>query len=315
MILLARSARILTSALIATALAASAAVPPANAAARPGPARTSLPDGFQPEGIAIGRRPLAYVGSLADGDIYRADLRTGRGWVISQGDGTASVGMKLDRLGRLWVAGGDDGDAKVVNSRSGRVLASYDFVGTSTAPSFVNDVVLRKRAAWFTDSQRAVLYKVSPVKGRPAQARVRTVPLTGAWNQVPMQFNANGISTTPDGRALLVVQSVTGKLFRVNPRTGRAVQVGLRGYTLTNGYGLLRRGRILYVAQNRDNQVAVIRLTKRGYFGHLVRTLSSPGFDVPTTIARHRSALYLPNARFTTTPTPTTDYWITRIRP
>jgi len=315
MTLLGRSARILTATLLAAALAAPATAPPANAVRHAGPQRINLPDGFRPEGIAIGRRPVAYLGSLADGDIYRANLRTGGGRVISQGDGTPSVGMKLDRKGRLWVAGGADGDAKVVNTRNGRVLARYDFVGASTAPSFVNDVVLLKGAAWFTDSQRGVLYKVAPVKGRPAQARVRTVPLSGAWNQVPIEFNANGISTTPDGRALLVVQSVTGRLFKVNPRNGRAALVGLRGYALTNGDGLLRKGRILYVAQNRDNKVAVFRLTRRGNFGRLVRTLRSPGFDVPTTIARHRSHLYLPNARFTTTPTPTTDYWITRVRP
>ena len=230
-------------------------------------------------------------------------------------DDTPAVGMKLDRKGRLWVAGGADGDAKVVDTRTGRELANYDFVGDSTEPSFVNDVVLRNGAAWFTDSERPVLYKVSPVRGRPAKARVRTVPLTGAWKQVPDEFNANGISTTPDGRALLVVQSFTGKLFKVNPRNGHASQVGLGGYTLTNGDGMLRQGRVLYVAQNRDNKVAAIRLTKRGDFGRLVDTLTSPGFDVPTTIASYRHSLYLPNARFTTPPTPTTDYWITRIRP
>jgi sugar lactone lactonase YvrE len=317
---LGRSARSLMTFLLVAGLTTTAPSPvtaaPDNGARRPaGPQRINLPDGFQPEGIAIGRGPAAYVGSLADGDIHRANLRTGRGRVISQGDGTPSVGMKLDRMGRLWVAGGADGDAKVVSTRTGRVLATYDFTGGTTGATFVNDVVLRKRAAWFTDSQRAVLYKVSPVKGRPARARVRTVPLTGAWNQVANQFNANGISTTPDGRALLVVQSFTGKLFRVNPRTGRAAQVGLGGYALANGDGMLRKGRTLYVAQNQDNKVAVLRLGKHGRFGHLVRTLRSPGFDVPTTIARSRSALYLPNARFTTPPTPTTHYWITRVRP
>ena len=96
---------------------------------------------------------------------------------------------------------------------------------------------------------------------------MRTIPLTGAWDQVPDEFNANGISTTPDGRALLVVQSFTGKLFKVNPRDGHASRVGLGGYTLTNGDGMLRQGRVLYVAQNRDNKVAVIRLTRDGSFG------------------------------------------------
>src|SRR5215207_1261594 len=70
------------------------------------PDRIDLPVGFQPEGITIGKKPVAYVGSLADGDIYRADLRTGQGEVISQGPGTPSVGLKIDKKGLLYVAGG-----------------------------------------------------------------------------------------------------------------------------------------------------------------------------------------------------------------
>lgn len=48
------------------------------------PDRIELPNGFRPEGIAIGADQQADFGSLADGDIYRADLRTGQGRVISQ---------------------------------------------------------------------------------------------------------------------------------------------------------------------------------------------------------------------------------------
>jgi len=273
------------------------------------PNRIHLPDGFQPEGIATNKLGTAYLGSLADGDIYAANLRTGGGHRISQGNGTPAVGMKLAGRG-LWVAGGPDGDAKVVNVRTGKVTAHYDFTDST---SFVNDVVLYRGSAWFTDSQRPVLYRVTPRRGQGlSSARVRTLRLRGAWRQVPMQFNANGISTTPDGRALLVVQSVTGKLFRVSPGTGRAARVRL-GYQLTNGDGLLREGRTLFVVQNQDNKVAVLRLRKSGRSGHFVRALRRPSFDVPTTIARYRSSLYLPNARFTT-PT-ATKYWVTRVRP
>jgi hypothetical protein len=35
---------------------------------------------------------------------------------------------------------------------------------------------------------------------------------------------------------------------------------------------------------------------------------SDPRFDVPTTIAEYGDRFYLPNARFTTQPTPTTPY-------
>ena len=94
--------------------------------ATPFPDRIDLPDDFLPEGITIGKAPVAYLGSLADGDIYRADLRTGEGEVISQGPAPApSVGLKIDKKGLLYVAGGPSGTARVVDSRTGEILAEY----------------------------------------------------------------------------------------------------------------------------------------------------------------------------------------------
>ena len=98
MIRLARSALVVATVTLAATLApSSTAAPPA----KPFTATIDLPNGFQPEGIAIGRGPNAWLGSLADGDIYRANLRSGRGEVISEGPGTPSVGLKVDRRGRL----------------------------------------------------------------------------------------------------------------------------------------------------------------------------------------------------------------------
>ena len=302
-----RSLALLTVTALTAALGGTALAP---AQARGYPDRLPLPDGFQPEGIATGTAPVAYLGSRLDGDIYRLDLRTGAGRVITQGPGTPSLGMKVDGRSRLFVAGGSGGDARVVDTRSGRVLRSYPFASPTT--SFVNDVVLTRRTAWFTESQAPRLYGVPLGRhGRPSSGRFVTLPLRGDWQQTEDDVNANGIVETPDRRALLVVQSSTGYLFRVNPRTGVARRVDLGGTLLTNGDGLLREGRTLYAVQNRLNRVAVLRLDRDGRAGRLLRTLTSDGFDVPTTAARSGSSLYLPNARFTTTPTPTTEYYVT----
>ncbi|HVL62767.1 MAG TPA: hypothetical protein VM430_15350 [Microbacterium sp.] len=272
-----------------------------------------LPDGFQPEGITIDPRGTAYLGSLANGDIYAADLRTGEGEVVSDGPGTPSVGLKIDRFGRLFVSGGPTGTARVVDAATGVVLEDYPL---TSGPAFINDVVLTHDGAWFTNSSAAELYflPIGPSGELPDESDIVTRPLLGDWQQVPDQFNANGIAETPDGKALLVIQSVTATLFRVDPATGVATTVDLGEATLTNGDGLLVIGRTLYVVQNFSNAVAVVRLNAQGTSGSLVETLTAPAlFDVPTTVAAYGSSLFLPNARFTTPPSPDTAYDVVRI--
>ncbi|MEJ3745033.1 superoxide dismutase [Actinomycetes bacterium KLBMP 9797] len=296
--------RTLTTSALAAAVAA--ALPKDASASHVGafPDLIALPNGFRPEGVAIGSKPYAYFGSLADGDIYRVNLATGQGSIISEGPGTPSVGLKIDRRGRLFVAGGGAGNGRVVDARTGAVLASYSF---ATAPTFVNDVVLTPRGAYFTDSNNPALYRVPLDLGA-----FEPLPLTGAL-VYQEGFNVNGIAPTPDGRGLLVVQSNTALLFRVDPRTGVTTQVDLGDELLTNGDGLLVLGRTLYVVQNRLNTVAAFRLNSAGTRGTLITRVTDPRFDVPTTVAAFGRRLYLPNARFNTTPTPDTTYSVVAI--
>jgi sugar lactone lactonase YvrE len=303
-----RRSRITLLAAAATATVAIALLPAvaSGTATRPFPTTLALPNGFQPEGVAIGSQPFAYFGSRVDGDIFRVNLVTGVGSVFSAGPGTPSLGLKVDHRHRLFVAGGPGGNGRVVDTGTGQILASYSF---ATAPTFVNDVVLTPDAAWFTDSQRPVLYKV-PLRRDgtlPPQSAVQTVPLSGDYVHVA-GFNANGIAQAPDGRALLIVQSATGLVFRVDPATGVASTVDLGGYVVTNGDGLLVLGRDLYAVQNSLNLIAVFRLSKDGTSGMLTKTITDSRFDVPTTVAEFGGRLYLPNARFSTPPTPDTIY-------
>ena len=79
---------------------------------------------------------------------------------------------------------------------------------------------------------------LGPAGALPTQDQVETLPLTGDFELVS-GFNANGIEVTPDGKGLLVIQSATATLFRVDPTTGVATAVDLGGVPLTNGDGLL----------------------------------------------------------------------------
>ncbi|MDI6098139.1 superoxide dismutase [Actinoplanes sp. NEAU-A12] len=297
--------RTLANAVCVTALAVTVTAAPAAATpTTPLPGTITLPSGFQPEGIAIGGRPFAYFGSRVDGDIYRVDLRTGAGATFSEGPGTASLGLKIDD-GRLFVAGGAGGDARILDLRTGAVLKSYQLqpVGSNT---FINDVIVTDEAAWFTDSRNLVLFKVPFGRHGRLPAAATAVPLTGDI-QLRTGNNANGISTTPDGRGLIIVQSNTGFLFRVST-TGVTSRIDVGDTLVTNGDGLWLRGRDLYVVQNRLNQIAEIKLNRSATAGRLESVTTDPSFDVPTTIAEYGKRFYLPNARFTTPPTPETTY-------
>ncbi|MGW4094386.1 hypothetical protein [Nocardia sp. NPDC004750] len=101
---------------------------------------------------------------------------------------------------------------------------------------------------------------------------------------------------------------MTGRLFRVDPATGTTRRIDLGTETLPNGDGLLLRGDTLLVVQNRSNTIAVVALDHAGATGSVVGRVTDPRFDVPTTVAAYEERLYLPNARYTTPPTPTTSY-------
>jgi hypothetical protein len=48
--------------------------------------------------------------------------------------------------------------------------------------------------------------------------------------------------------------------------------------------------------------------------GRVLTRVGNPGLDIPTTAADLGSRLYVVNARFGTTATSTTDYWITQLK-
>jgi len=112
---------------------------------------------------------------------------------------------------------------------------------------------------------------------------------------------------------LLSVQTNTGKLFRISPRTGVARQVDLGGASLADGDGMLLAGRVLFVVQNRQNKIAVVKLSRSLHRGRVVATLTDPDFDVPTTIAFTAGRLYAVNARFGTTDPQPARYDIVRV--
>jgi sugar lactone lactonase YvrE len=279
--------------------------------ARSFPAVIPLPDGFQPEGIVAGRGHTLFAGSLANGAIYRADARTGTGEILVPGiAGRVAVGLAYDRrTGYLFVAGGATGMAHVYDTRTGAEVASYALTPPGT---FVNDVVVTKDGAYFTDSFQAALFALPLSRRGDLPAGPVTLPLTGDWTQVA-GFNANGIEATADGSTLIVVNSTAGALYAVDPVSGEATEIDLGGASVSSGDGLLLDGLTLYVVRNFLGVIAVVELVPDLASGVVVDELVDPDFRIPTTIARVGKRLYVVNARFDVTPTPDTEYEIVRV--
>jgi hypothetical protein len=228
-------------------------------------------------------------------------------------EGRIAVGLAYDeRSNYLFVAGGPGGAGYVYDAATGATVGVFPF---TTESSFVNDVVVTKDAAYFTDSFRPYLYQLplGPAGQLPDPSAVEAIALGGDFVFVPGGFNANGIDATPNGKSLVIVHSSRGELYHVDPNTGDAQVIDLGGGSVPNGDGILLDGKTLYVVQNRLNQIAVVQLDPDLLAGTIVRTITDPAFRVPTTIAEFGNALYAVNARFGTTPTPDTEYEIVRV--
>jgi sugar lactone lactonase YvrE len=296
------------------ALAALAALPSSAHRGKDFPKTIALPTGFQPEGIAI-HGTTFYVGSIPTGAIFSGDLRTGAGdYLVDPMPGVrSSIGIEFDRRNdRLFVAGGNMGKGYVYDADDGTLLKEYQL--TTLSPRFINDVVVTRRGAFFTDSNNKQLYRVSIGKDGSLGATAETIPLTGDLVMAP-ENNANGIDATPNGKWLVIVQTNLGKLFRVNPRTGVTREIDLGAGNVMRGDGILLEGRTLYVVQNRLNQIAVVKLSHRLRSGKIKRLITDPLFDIPTTIDDVGDLLYAVNARFGTAPSPpsTAAYNIVRV--
>ncbi len=269
----------------------------------------SLPNGLQPEGIAIGSTHTFYVGSLVSGQIFKGDLQTGDGEVlITPPMPMQALGLAVDeRSNYLYVAGGFTGTGSVYNCTTGEHIQTFAFAVPGTA--LINDVTLTKDAAYFTNSISPLLYKIPLGKNGqlPDPSLVITLPLIG-FSMTPnlnipnLGAFSNGIDAIPSGKTLILANTDRGELYSVNPNTGESSVIDLGGALLPFADGILLEGKTLYVVQNMLNQVTVIELTNDLFSGSIVKTIQDSKFGVPTTIDKFGNFLYAVNAHFDLAP-------------
>ncbi len=281
-------------------------------AAQPEPNSYVLPgDAVFPEGVTVDESANTfYVGSTTDGTLFTGNIDTGKVSVFAESTQPTAIGMALN-AGRLVVAGGDSGNVYVYNAQTGELLETLNTPETDS--TFLNDVAFTPSGdAFVTDSQRPVLFKIPGTSGMSGNA-AGGVGTGGAgegagieawleFSGTPLTyqegFNLNGIASTSDGQYLIVVQSNTGKLFRINIKTKEVTEIDLGGDTLMAGDGILLDGQTLFVTRNSAGLIVPVTLADDYSSGTLGEGFGDPSFIYPTTIAKAGDTLLVVNSQF-----------------
>jgi sugar lactone lactonase YvrE len=272
------------------------------AAAAPAEGVIVLPGASSAEGVAVGRGSTFYAGELFGGDIFRGDLQRGTAELfIDAPPDRMALGLKVDdSSGLLFVAGGFTGQGYVYDAITGAAVATYQF-GTPGA-SIINDVVITRDGAWFTDSVQPKLYFV-PIGPAGVPGDFSALTLTGPAADITGDFNLNGIAATPDGRTLIVAHSTNEALYTVDPLTG-ASELLVDGVAPD---GILYEAGRLWVAEPFLNQVTRLRPNPDLTDAVVEKVITSDLFQTPTTVAVHGDQLVAVNAKFDTGFPPTAD--------
>jgi sugar lactone lactonase YvrE len=252
-------------------------------------------DRVLPEGITEGPDGTFFVGSAANGTLYRIrpDRAEAEVWSPGGGDGrTELLGLHVDPRGRLVACGGATGDLFVYD------VASAALVARRRVPAdeaLLNDVVTDETAAYVTDSARPVLWRLPlAVDGTVGEPELLAdLSSAGAAEDSFL----NGIVADGDRRVLLVAAQGTGLLWRVDLETGSAELVDCGGIEF-GADGLLLRGtgdgaQLIGVTNQGESletitfALTMLRIDEDRRRAELIAEIPLPTqeYDAPTTLA------------------------------
>jgi len=295
------------------------------------PEAIAIPTGFEAEGIELGKGHEFFVGanSLASlfgpaffgiehpvselaGAIYKGNLRTGEGAILSPATGKSVSGLSYDpRTDYLYAAtgfGASDIDGNftftgqgvtVYDASSGDIITEITF-GDGTGIT-INDCLVTRTGVYCTDSFNPDLYKVvlEDGGGLPSTPVVEVIPMDGFV--MVDGFNANGLAGDFDGRQLVIVNISSGVLYLVDTESGEASPIEIEGaeQLFPNGDGLYLNGRTLYIMQNFSDKIAVVQLSGDLSGGEFIKNIPGEGeinpLNVATTIIGFGNSIYAVN--------------------
>jgi Cu-Zn family superoxide dismutase len=271
-----------------------------------------------PESVTFDPRTSAFfVSALGTGTIYRGTVSSDTVTPFLPGgiDGrTMAAGVKVDQDGRLYIAGAATGTIWVYDIATRRLLGRFQTPGSG---GFINDLVVMPDGEVFaTDSLRPTLWHITAAQVAAGNGTPSGIPVAPEIQYVPGQFNLDGIAASSDGKVLWVVQTATGKLFRIGldrrQAGGRVIdEVDVTGGPLPSADGLLRESsRQLVIVQNglggAPQQIDVLNLSGAGNRADVVHRITDPTFKTPTGITRAGHLWLVTNPDFATSAPPYT---------
>jgi len=174
---------------------------------------------------------------------------------------------------------------------------------------FLNDlVVTRTGDVYVTDSFRPMLWHVTAAQVAAGGGTPQALDVSSG---IPFQdgFNLNGI-VARNATSLIVVQTNTGKLFRVDLAADGSAITGItevQGVTVAGGDGLLRdSGRLVVVQGGPPAQLTLVKLKGGARRGQIRGAITSDKLNGPSTVARARDLYLVVNADFATSTKPFT---------
>lgn len=257
-----------------------------------------------PESVAIDHATgVYYVGSVKDGTVFRGRVGSSKVTVFSRSgaDGRSIAnGMALDG-NRLIVLSRQTGKIFIYDTRNGAHLATLDN-GRGASGTFLNDITVNKDGTYYiTDSINPWLYRVSPpASGYKLEKFLdfTGTPLKYVTAPGAAGINVNGITSSPDGRYLIVAKRNENALYRITLATKSVEKITLPGGALETPDGIFLRGRTLYAAQNTPRSVAVLHFSADYAAAEPGKPHTDPSFRFPTAAAVHRDKLLVVNAQF-----------------
>ncbi len=259
-----------------------------------------------PEGVAVDKRTDAFfTGGTGDGTIFRGTLGDPTVHVFIPGaSGGSAVGMKVFR-GKLYVAGGTTGLIKVYDLASKALVGSF----ATGAGGFLNDLVVTEHGdVWVTDSFRPMLWHLTAAQVAAGTGTPAAVDVSSAITFTAGAFNLNGIVALRGGQRLVVVQTNTGALWRIDVNHSPAQIEQVDAPALVGGDGMIRdKGRLVVVigtpaVATDPSNLTFVKLRHHDSRGRIDKVVTDPTLRGPSTVARDENRYLVVNADF---PTPT----------